>query len=321
MSESERKKHLLSVVIVNWNTCDITLNCLESLFAQPTSVPYRVYVVDNASSDGSPEIIAERFPQTILIKNAENVGFARANNQVLAQVSTPYALLLNSDTIIPARDVFSPWVDFMEKNSDVGMSGCRLVFPDYSQQVGDAGYRPTLKSILFHSIFLSRLFPDRAKGLFLTNYPEGQPYIDVDWVSGAAMMLRMSAVKDAGLMNDSIFMFAEDIEWGCRFKSKGWRVVYLPFITIVHLQGASSKRQRKPSEFSLLWLKNVRKLFADLNRGTPVWTFDFFMALGFFLRAQFYGWRGLIMGSEELVMKGKRMIHYVEGILSGLEKV
>jgi GT2 family glycosyltransferase len=257
----------------------------------------------------------------VLIKNTENVGFARANNQILKQVKSPYALLLNSDTILPPQDVFSPWVDFMEKNRDVGMSGCRLVFPDHTQQVGDAGYCPSLRSVLWHNLFLSRLIPDRAKGLFLTKYREGQTYVDVDWVSGAAMMLRMSAVKEVGLMDDGVFMFAEDIEWGCRFRGQGWRVVYLPFITIVHMQGASSRKQVKPSEFSLLWLKNVRRLFANLNPIIPIWCFDICMILGFFMRAQVYGWLGLICGSKELLMKGKRMIHYLEGILSGLERV
>ncbi|MEJ5300402.1 MAG: glycosyltransferase family 2 protein [Thermodesulforhabdaceae bacterium] len=309
-------KPILSVIVVSWNTRDITEKCLESLLSQPTSVPFQVYLVDNASSDGSQEMVRQRFPQVILIVNEENVGFARANNQVLRIIDTPYALLLNSDTIIPEEDIFSPWISFMEKHKDVGMSGCRLVFPDFSQQVGDAGYRPSLRSLICHNLFLSRLFPSLAKGLFLTNYPEQAEHIDVDWVSGAAMMVKTDAARSVGLMDENVFMFAEDIEWGCRFRNNGWRVVYLPRITIIHLQGASSSKQLKPHEFSLLWLKNIKKLYVHLNPSVPPWTFNLIMVLGLLLRAQIYGWGGLILNSKDMILKGKRMIHYVAGLLS-----
>lgn len=308
------EKSILSVVIVSWNTKEVTSNCLKSVFSRLTSVPFEVYVVDNASCDGSADMVERDYPRAVLIRNAENLGFAKANNQILRMVKTPYALLLNSDTIIPDRDIFTPWISFMDQHRNVGMSGCRLVFPDLSHQVGDAGYRPSLRTLANHCLLFSRVFPQKAKGLFITHRPKDT--IDVDWVSGAAMMVRTSAVHEVGLMDESIFMFAEDIEWGCRFRKRGWRVVYLPYIKIIHLQGASSKKQLKPSEFSLLWLKNVKKLYVHLNPSTPPWTFDLLMSLGFLLRAQIYGWKGVITESRALIFKAKRMIHYLEGLLS-----
>ncbi len=302
----------LSVIIVSWNTRDITKNCLDSLFSQPTSVSFDVYVVDNASSDGSPDMVEENFPQVTLIKNQENVGFARANNQVLKEIKTPYALLLNSDTIIPPRDIFTPWIGFMNYHKDVGLSGCRLNFPDGSHQVGDAGYSPSLKTIISHSFFLTRLFG--MKGLFVVSPPR-DGFLDVDWVSGASMMVRMKALESVGPMDESVFMFAEDIEWGVRFKRCGWRVCYLPFISIVHLQGASSKKQIKPSEFSLLWLRNIKKVYLHLNKSAKPWEFDLFMTIGFLLRSQIYGWIGLTKASQWHIEKAKRMLHYFKGLI------
>ncbi len=313
---SEGSELLLTVVVVSWNTREVTKRCLRALFAHETTVPFTVYVVDNASSDGSAEMVEEEFPQVRLLRNSENVGFARANNAVLRMVSTPYALLLNSDAFLPPRDLLTPWVSFMEAHPEVGASGCRLVFPDGRHQVGDAGYQPSLASLLAHAFFLSRLFPREVRGLFVVGLEEGDPIREVDWVSGAAMMVRMSAVREVGLMDERVFMFAEDIEWGCRFRAKGWRVCLLPSLSLVHLQGASGKRQKKPSEFSLLWLKNLKRLYGRLNPSMPLWSFTVVMAMGFFLRLQLYGWWGVLRGRRDLREKAARMAHYMAGVFS-----
>jgi len=302
---------IISVIIVSWNTRDMLRECLTSLFAQPTGVPFVTYVVDNASTDGSAEMVQVCFPQVVLIRNPENVGFAKANNQVLSQINTPYALLLNSDTLIPQIDLFGPWIEFMERNPMCAASGCRLVFPDGSQQVGDAGYKPTLRSIISHALFLSRIFPTTFKGIFLTGVPGGGKPVEVDWVCGAALMVRMSAVKQVGLMDDSFFMFAEDIEWGCRMREHGFKVFYLPALFIVHYQGASSKKQ-KAKKFSGLWLRNVRKIFERYNPGIPGFWCDFFMGLGLLLRSVIY----LILG-KKFASKSKRMFHYFEALVLG----
>ncbi|SFM84976.1 glycosyltransferase family 2 protein [Thermodesulforhabdus norvegica] len=299
----------LSVIIVSWNTREMLEECLRSLYEQPTRVPFVTYVVDNASVDGSSEMVRNLFPQVELVENEENVGFAKANNQILRQVVTPYALLLNSDTIIPKSDVFGPWIDFMEKHPECAASGCRLTFPDGSQQVGDAGYRPSLKTVLCHALFFSRLFPEKCKGIFLTGIPKRDGEIDVDWVCGAAMMVRMSIVRRVGYMDEGFFMFAEDIEWGCRMKEAGYRVCYLPWITIVHLQGVSSGKQ-KIQGFSSLWLRNVRKIFERYNPGVPGRMCDVLMGLGLFLRALLY-----FVAGEKYRNKARRMFHYFEDII------
>lgn len=305
----EQDKAILSVIIVSWNTKEMLKDCLCSLFEQPTLVPFVTYVVDNGSVDGSAEMVQTFFPQVKLIRNDDNVGFARANNQVLRQTGMKYALLLNSDTIIPKKDVFGPWIDFMERHKDCAASGCRLTFPDGSQQVGDAGYRPTLGSIFCHALFLSRLFPRKCKGIFLTGIPWWNKAVDVDWICGAAMMVRVSTIQKVGYMDEGFFMFAEDIEWGCRMREAGFRVCYLPWIHIIHLQGGSYKK-RRTQDFSSLWLRNVRKIFERYNPGIPGWWCDILMALGLFLRAGIY-----FASGKKNRTKAVRMFHYFEDLV------
>ncbi len=301
------KKAILSVIIVSWNTRDILLNCLNSLMAQPTSVVFDTYVVDNNSTDGSPNLVRKLFPHVILIENKQNVGFARANNQVLRKVKTPYALLLNSDTVLPPRDIFSPWIEFMEDNPDVAASGCRLLFPDGGEQVGDAGFRPELKHVVNHSLFLSRLFPNYFKGLFITSFRDRSRVIDVDWVCGADLMVRVSVIKTVGLLDESVFMFAEDIEWCCRMKDNGFRVCCIPYLEIIHLQGASTSVEHSNRKLSTLWVRNIRKVFQRYNPEVPVWMYDFLMGVGFLLRWVIY----YISGNK---LKAKRMLYYLKGL-------
>ncbi len=302
-----KSKAILSVIIVSWNTKDILFNCLDSLLKQPTSVIFDTYVVDNNSTDGSPELVRKFFPGVVLIENKQNVGFARANNQVLRMVKTPYALLLNSDTVLPYEDILSPWIEFMENNPDVAASGCRLVFPDGSEQVGDAGFKPLLKHIINHSFFLSRLCPNYCKGLFITSIPNPNGIIDVDWICGADLMVRVSAIRTVGLLDESMFMFAEDIEWCCRMKDNGFRVCYIPYLKIIHLQGASTSVEHSDKRLSSLWVRNIRKVFQHYNPNVPVRMYDFFMGVGFLLRWFVYR----LKGSRQ---KAKRMLYYLKGL-------
>lgn len=154
-----RKALKLSVIVVNWNTGTLVGHCLDSLFSQDLPAAFEVIVVDNASSDCSVEMVRQRFPQVRLMVNQENLGFTRANNRAIERTSGEYVLLLNPDTIILGNHTVMDWLSFMDEHRDAGASGCKLVFPDGSHQVGDAGFRPTLGSVASYALFLSRMSP------------------------------------------------------------------------------------------------------------------------------------------------------------------
>ena len=174
---------------------------------------FEIIVVDNASTDDSVTMVQNHFPKISLIQNSSNLGFAKANNQALQLARGEYILLLNSNTLIPDTPIFKQWTDFMDRHPNAGASGCMLVFPDGRHQIGDAGFRPTLYTVFNHSLFISR-FPSDMKGLFVSYIKPG--VLQVDWVSGAAFLVRKSILRQVGLMDEVFFMYAEDMEWGCR---------------------------------------------------------------------------------------------------------
>ena len=135
----------LSIIIVNWNTKEMLRQCLTHIFKRDAGIPIEVIVVDNASTDGSPATVEAEFPCVHLFRNTENLGFSKANNPAMPAAQGEYVLLLNSDTIVKDNALFKKWVSFMDDHRGAGASGCRLVNPDGTHQVGDGGFRPCLK--------------------------------------------------------------------------------------------------------------------------------------------------------------------------------
>ena len=295
--------------------------CLDSFLPGDLGISSEVFLVDNGSTDGSLERIRRRFPSVLVVENGENLGFARANNRAIAMARGEYVLLLNPDTLIPDKAIFRTWTDFMDRHPATGASGCRLVFPDGSHQVGDAGFRPGIISAFNFAFFLSRLFPLRFKGLFLSS-PSGTHEREVDWICGADLLMRRSILIDTGLLDEEIFMYAEDVEWGCRIRSLGHMVYYLPWLTIVHLQGMSLGRKRGRQKTPVLWLQNLRRLFEGYNRHVPLWCFDLILAAGYFLRAALYLGAAFAPGREQRrpLEKARRMRDYTLYLLRNLGK-
>jgi GT2 family glycosyltransferase len=296
----------LSIIIVVWNIRDVLRDCLRSLFRERLDVANEVIVFDNGSVDGTPDMVAAEFPAVHLVRNPENLGFAGGNNRAMEIARGDYLLLLNSDTLIVDPRIFREWVTFMDRHPEAGMSGCRLLFPDGSHQVGDAGYRPRPATVLGHNFFLSRLFPGMFKGLFVAwSKPPGR--IEVDWISGADLLVRRSILPQVGMLDESIFIYAEDIEWGCRIRSFGHKAYYLSDLEIVHLQGATTGKY--PETFSGMDLRNLRGLYLALNPGSPALLYDFAMSAGFLLRYLLYStmlWRP----AEYRRARAARMLRY-----------
>ena len=231
----------LSIVIVNWNVCDLLRRCLHSIFSNLQSpISSQVVVVDNGSSDGSVEMVRAEFPTVHVIANTENRGFPAANNQGLAVAQGRYILLLNPDTEI-VGDGLATLLAFADAHPDVGMVGPQLLYPDGSIQSSRRRF-PTLATAFFESTWLQPYAPRRLLERYELLDQSDTVVQDVDWLYGAALMARREAIEQVGPMDESFFMYSEELDWCRRFRETGWRVVYLPAAQIIHHEGKSSEQ-------------------------------------------------------------------------------
>lgn len=237
----------LSIIVVNWNTCELLAQCLQSLEDTIRDSSYEVWVVDNGSSDGSVEMVRERFPRTHLIVNMENVGFARANNQAIDCCRGRYLLLLNSDTkVLPGA--LGELVRFMDDHRGAGVAGARLLYSDGTFQASHSPFPTLWREFLMLSGLGRRLVRPR--------YPSYGPEVEkgdqqVDYVEGACLLARREAIDQVGGLDERIFMYAEDVDWCYRFAQAGWEVWYLPQVRIVHYGGQSSRQRQARMEAEL----------------------------------------------------------------------
>ncbi|MCS6859670.1 MAG: glycosyltransferase family 2 protein [Abditibacteriales bacterium] len=231
----------LSVCIVTWNARDDLRRCLQSLFAVKRNITYEVIVVDNASTDGSAQMVTDAFPQTRLIVNPTNIGFARANNQAIREAGGKYILLLNPDTIVHG-DALERLVAWMEQHPDAGAVGPRLLNSDGSLQFSCRAF-PTLGAGFFRQTPLGALFPrNRFVRQYLMTDWDHTVEREVDWLSGAALMVRREVLESVGLLDEGFYMYCEDVDWCYRMHQHGWKVYYVPHAVITHAIGGSSNQ-------------------------------------------------------------------------------
>jgi GT2 family glycosyltransferase len=224
----------LSFILVNWNTKDLILEALRSIMDTVQGYAYEIFLVDNGSKDGSPTAVRTTFPQVKLILNDTNQGFARAVNQALNQAEGRYIVLLNSDARLREGAV-QALVAFMEDNPDVGIAGGQLINADGSLQNSIAPF-PSLATELLNRRLLRTLFPGQYPGKE-REYPFP---IDVDSLVGACIIVSRKAIDDVGNLDEEYFFFMEETDWCLRMREKGWRVSFVPYARILHLQGASA---------------------------------------------------------------------------------
>jgi asparagine synthase (glutamine-hydrolysing) len=229
----------LSIIIVNWNTRDILRNCLTSVEKHLEMVCHEVIVVDNASSDGSAEMVAEEFPHLHLIRNRENVGFARANNQAMRVARGRWFLLLNSDTLL-IDDSVGRLFARVQTEGRLGVAHCRLMMADRRQQY--TTYRfPSIKLAIFEDFALYKLVFRHKRGeMLLGGYCDHSEERDVDWVAGSFMLLPRQVFEETGGFAETYFMYGEDMEWCYRIRDRGWRIRYYPDASIIHFDHGSS---------------------------------------------------------------------------------
>lgn len=232
----------LSVVIVNYNVTYFLEQCLNAVLAASSSLKVQVFVVDNNSVDGSVEMVQSKFPQVHLIANKENVGFSRANNQALAISDARYSLLLNPDTVVE-EDTFTKVVAFMDEHPDAGGLGVRMVD-------GKGRFLPESKrglptpQVAFYKIFgLSKLFPKSKRfGRYHLGYLSEFETNEVDVLSGAFMLMRKETLEKVGFLDETFFMYGEDIDLSYRIQLGGYKNYYFPETKIIHYKGESTKK-------------------------------------------------------------------------------
>lgn len=229
----------LAIVIVNWNTKNLLEECLRSIQAE-TQTPHCIWVVDNASSDGSREMVKERFPDVRLIENAENRGFAAANNQAIAQIQAPYILLLNSDTVV-LDGALDRMVEHLELHPELSALGCRLLNADGTLQASCHRFYSTMGSLVENKL-MARLIPWRFRHSPYLTFWDHSKNRQVDWVTGACLLVRKATIEKVGLLDEDFFMYGEEVDWQLRMRQSGHKVGFLADAYIIHYGGASAQK-------------------------------------------------------------------------------
>lgn len=235
----------LSIIIVNWNTKELLRDCLNSMYAETKINSFEVFVVDNASSDSSARMVELEFPQVNLIKNREDLGFAKASNQAIRKSKGRYILLLGPDTIVFPNTI-DKMVIFMNARTDIGALGCKILYPNGAIQPS-VGSFPTLTtqfSTLLYLLLLPLARGFRKMGVLASHLLYSQDYNDirgVDSILGACMLVRREVINQVGLLDEQFFMYAEEVDWCYRINQAGWKIYFFPDAKIVHYGDATTK--------------------------------------------------------------------------------
>lgn len=257
---------VLSIVIVNWNGKELLEKCLASIFGNNPPISYEVFVVDNGSSDGSVPMVEEEFPHVQLIKNDQNLGFARANNQAIRKSQGRYILLLNNDIEV-LSGALEGMVEFMDGNPSAGACCGKLFFPDMTHQVGFNVVRfPRLVNAFVQYLWIDRFWPSNPfTKRFLMMGEDYNKVLSVDQPAGACLMVRKEVVDTVGLLDEEFFILFDDVDWCWRIKKAGWKIYFLPHCHFLHHWGASFKRWLRDD----LWLTYTDSLdyYYRKNRG------------------------------------------------------
>jgi GT2 family glycosyltransferase len=230
----------LSIIIVNWNTRDLLSGCLTAITADPSwqaGYTAEVWVVDNASQDGSPAWVRQHFPWVKLIENQENVGFARANNQAIRQSNGRYLLLLNSDTAV-SPDALQRLYCFLEEQPQAGGAGARLLYADGTMQ-RSCDLAPSLARELWRLLHLDAFWPYAVYPLARWDLSTSHT---VDVLLGACLMLRREVVEQVGLLDENFFMYSEEVDLCHRLRQAGWTLHWVPDAVVIHYSGQSTKQ-------------------------------------------------------------------------------
>jgi GT2 family glycosyltransferase len=290
----------LAVVIVNLNAGKYLADCLRSIFAGTRALRLEVSVIDNGSRDGSPEAARREFPAVRVVVNARNLGFARAANIVLTEIrdsgGADFVLLLNPDTVVPAG-ALEALAGYLESHPEVAAVSPALVLPDGRFQTGVGGHLPTARTGAAYFFFAAKLFP-RVRSFFLdqASWAGKGLAAEVEWLSGACLMVRREVLGRAGLLDEGFFFYGEDIAWGRAMTERGLRLRYWPGVRVLHHHGFFLREEG--GRANTLWLGMVYRYVRRERGSAESFVFRLASAAGFFLRWTGHGALALFPGQS-----------------------
>lgn len=228
----------MSIVLVCWNNKTYLDPCLKSLYDGGLKSSFDVVVVDNGSTDGSQQMLLDKYPEVKLIQNEDNVGLGKASNQGIEATTGRYVLLLNNDTLVngPSLDML---VDFLDANPKAGAAGGKLLNPDGSFQSGSASFSTLMEEFLIVSHIGEILWPG------FPSHGDSNKIHTTGWLSSACLLLRRTALDQVGLLDESYFIYGDEADLQYRLKKSGWNVYFLPSSTIIHFGGRSMDRWKR----------------------------------------------------------------------------
>ncbi len=233
----------ISILTVSWNVRELLRQCLRSIRQQTAEGKRQVeiIIVDNASSDGSVEMLRNEFPDTRVVANSENIGFTRGNNLALAMAHGRYLFLLNPDTQL-RPNALETLTAYMDAHPRIGIVGPQLYYADGSLQSSRRRF-PTLATAFLESTKLQQWFPqNRVLARYYMLDTRDDETQEVDWINGSAMFVRREAYDQVGGFDEGFFMYSEELDWCYRIKQAGWKIIYLPAAQVTHYEGKSSEQ-------------------------------------------------------------------------------
>jgi hypothetical protein len=266
----------LSIIIVSWKVKDRLRENLTALFASSRAIGFEVFVVDNDSGDGTPEMVEREFPEVKLIANTENLGFAKANNQAIGEAKGDFVLLLNPDMKIKA-DTFVKMVEWMRANSQAGVAGCHLV-DERGETIRHIRRFPRVWNQLAIVLKLPHIFPKILDHYIVADFDYGKP-AKVDSVRGGFFMMRKETIRQVGSLDERFFLWFEEVDYCRRVKESGGGVWYTPAAECVDYVGQSFK-QVKRGTTQKYFRDSMLKYFKKWHPTWQYWLLKFAWPIG-----------------------------------------
>lgn len=281
----------LSIIIVNYNVRDFLEQALISLERALADIEAEIIVVDNASFDGSGQMLIQRFPDVRLIKNEKNVGFSAANNQALRVAKGEYIVLLNPDTVVQ-EDTFTKLLDFFEQYPDASAATCKILNPDGTFSVDCRHSIPTPSTAFWKLIGLNRVFPkSRIFGRYNLTYLDENEINRVEGISGSFMMIKRAMVEKVGMLDERFFMYCEDIDYCHRINQADGQIYYVPTSQIIHYKGESTKKNNL--DYIITFNKSLYLFYRKHYKQKYIYPFEWLILLGVIFRGSMIFFRNL----------------------------
>lgn len=275
----------VSIIIVAWNVRQLLCDCLKSVYDQTRDIDFEVIYVDNASEDGSVEMVSKEFPKVKIIENENNEGFIKANNQGIDIAQGRYILLLNSDIVV-LDNAIAKTVKFADSHPEAAVFGCKVLNPDHSLQRTCFMY-PSILNMFLKATYLYKIFPkSKFFGREHMTWWDFGEVREVETICGCFSLVRKKAIEQVGLMDERYFVYGDDPDWCYRFIEHGWKIMFTPEAQIIHYGGQTTSQKARAFR---LQLEGSKLIFMKLHRNKLAFPLArFLIALFFLLRVPYW---------------------------------